>query len=48
MDRDRPIVVRPSEVVASVTSRCTMCAGFFVVRVGGGPQNVNVDGPDPN
>ncbi|HEX5827774.1 MAG TPA: hypothetical protein VFY23_09660 [Candidatus Limnocylindrales bacterium] len=23
-------------------------AEFFVVRVGSGPQNVNVDGPDPD
>jgi uncharacterized RmlC-like cupin family protein len=41
-------ILSPARVVHRETMARDAPAEFFVVRVGTGPQNVNVDGPDPD
>jgi uncharacterized RmlC-like cupin family protein len=41
------MIFNPARMVHRETTAPGQPAEFFVVRVGPGPQNVNVDGPDP-
>ena len=40
-------ILSPARVVHRETMSPDATAEFFVVRVGSGPQNISVDGPDP-
>ncbi len=40
-------IFNPAKMIHRETAGADEPAEFFVVRVGIGPQNVNVDGPDP-
>lgn len=40
-------ILNPAHMVHREITTPDAAAEFFVVRVGTGPQNVNVDGPDP-
>lgn len=41
------LIFNPAHMVHRETTAPGAAAEFFVVRVGPGPQNVNVDGPEP-
>jgi uncharacterized RmlC-like cupin family protein len=41
-------IFNPARMVHREITDPDAAAEFFVVRVGTGPQNVNVDGPDPS
>jgi uncharacterized RmlC-like cupin family protein len=42
------LIFNPARMVHRETTTAEGPAEAFVVRVGSGPQNVNVDGPDPD
>lgn len=42
------VIVNPAGMVHRETTAADEPAEMFVVRIGHGPQNVNVEGPDPD